>query len=114
MDALIWHNPRCTKSREGLATLKENGVNPVVYLYLETPPDRAQLEEVLAALDMKASELVRRSEQAFKDQGLKDADDETILAAMLAEPRLIERPIVITPKGAVVGRPTEKILEILG
>lgn len=113
MDVTIWHNPRCTKSREGLALLQEKGITPTVYLYLDTPPDRTQLEEILVALKVKASDLVRRKEQAFKDQNLKDADDEKILAAMLAEPRLIERPIVVTPKGAVIGRPTEKILEIL-
>ena len=113
MDVTIWHNPRCTKSRERLALLQEKGITPTVYLYLDTPPDRTQLEEILVALKVKASDLVRRKEQAFKDQNLKDAYDEKILAAMLAEPRLIERPIVVTPKGAVIGRPTEKILEIL-
>lgn len=113
MSLEIWHNPRCSKSRDGLALLNEKGLDPEVYLYMDTPPDRARLEKVLADLKMSAGELVRRGEQAFKDQNLQDASDEKILEAMLNEPRLIERPIVISPKGAVVGRPTEKILQIL-
>jgi len=113
MDTTIWHNPRCTKSRQALALLREHGIEPKVYLYLDTPPSLSDLKKVLKTLGITAQDLARKGEDAYKDGGLKDADDAGVLKAMVAEPRLIERPIVITEKGAVIGRPTEKILEII-
>ena len=110
----IWHNPRCSKSRATLALLEERGVAPEIVLYLEAPPTKARLREVLVALGRRPIELVRSKEAVFAERGLsKDSSDEELLEAMTAEPKLIERPIVITPKGAALGRPPEDVLAIL-
>ena len=110
----IWHNPRCTKSRQALALLQERGVEPEVVRYLDTRPDRAQLEAVLAKLgtdDPRA--IVRKGEAVYRELGLATADRDTLLDAMAAHPVLIERPIVISGDRAVVGRPTENVLDLL-
>ncbi len=110
----IYHNPRCSKSRNTLALLQENGIEPTVVLYLETRPDVAEIRGLLARLGMRASELVRRGEDAYKDRGLgRDSSDEEILAAMAAEPKLIERPIVVRGDRAVLGRPPENVLALI-
>ncbi len=113
-DVTIYHNPRCSKSRNTLALLRERGIEPEVVLYLETPPDAAQLADLLAKLKMTAGQLVRRSEEGYKSAGLGDASSEQdIMAAMLANPKLIERPIVVRGARAVVGRPPENVLALL-
>jgi len=112
--ATIYHNPRCSKSRQTLALLEENGVQPEIVLYLETPPGRADIVGLLKKLGMTAGQLVRRGEDDYKASGLgKDSSDEENLAAMAKYPKLIERPIVVRGARAVLGRPPEKVLELL-
>ena len=110
----IYHNPRCSKSRNTLTLLKENGINPTVVLYLESPPDTTELKALLRKLGLTASQLVRRGEEAYKTCSLnKDSDDEEILVAMAKYPKLIERPIVVKGGRAVLGRPPENVLELI-
>ena len=110
----IYHNPRCSKSRNTLALLEENGVNPKVVLYLEMPPSAGEIKGLLKKLEMKASELVRRGEDDYKASGLdRDASDEKVVAAMVKYPKLIERPIVVRGSKAVVGRPPENVLTLI-
>lgn len=112
MKAVIWHNPRCSKSRETLALLNETpGVDVEVVDYLKTPPTRTELAAVYARGGMTPREGLRTREEGAK--ALKDADDAAILDAMAADPILIERPLVITEKGVRIGRPPEKVREIL-
>jgi len=112
----IWHNPRCSKSRETLNLLQENGIAPEVVLYLETPPDAATLRKVLAMLGMRsARELMRHKEELYKELNLSDAtlSEEQLLQAMIDNPKLIERPVVISQDKARIGRPPEQVLDIL-
>ena len=110
----IYHNPRCSKSRNTLALLKEKGIEPQVILYLETPPNSGQLKSLLGKLGLSATELVRRGEDAYKACGLgKDSSEEKLIAAMAAHPKLIERPIVVRGKRAVLGRPPENALDLI-
>ena len=112
MKATIWHNPRCTKSRETLAILEgTKGVEVEVVEYLKNPPSRAQIAAMYKKAGMTAAEGLRKSEEGAK--ALKDASDDKILDAMAADPILIERPLVETPKGVRLGRPPEKVREIL-
>ena len=114
MSVKIYHNPRCSKSRNTLALLEKNGVQPKIILYLETPPGRAEIARLLKKLGLTAGELVRRSEEEYKACGLgKDSSDEEILVAMAAHPKLIERPIVVRGDRAVLGRPPENVLELM-
>ena len=110
----IWHNPRCSKSRQTLALLEDNGVTPEVRLYLKDPPTKAELDAVIAMLGNSPKELVRKGDAAYREAGLTgESSDDDILAAMLEHPILIERPIVINGDRAAVGRPPESILSIL-
>lgn len=111
----IYHNPRCSKSRATLQLLQDRGIEPRVIEYLQDPPDAATLRELLAKLDIAPRDLLRKGEPEYKDLGLADPglDDGQIIATMTAHPRLIERPIVVGPKGARIGRPPESVLEIL-
>ncbi len=110
----IWHNPRCTKSRETLKLLEAQGITPDVRLYLEDAPDEATLREVAGLLDRRPVEMMRIKEALFKDLGLnKDDSDDTLFAAMAGHPKLIERPIVLNNGKAAMGRPPESVLEIL-
>ncbi|TXS89744.1 arsenate reductase (glutaredoxin) [Parahaliea aestuarii] len=114
-DTQIYHNPRCSKSRNTLALLQDKGIEPDVILYLETPPDAATLRTLLAKLGKTPAQLVRKGEDAYKALGLgADSSDEELLAAMVSEPRLIERPIVVRGERAVLGRPPENVLDLLG
>jgi len=114
-EVVIYHNPRCSKSRKTLALLQEHGVAPRIVLYLETPPDEAQLKALLAKLGMDAQQLVRRGEEAYKASGLStDSSERELLAAMARHPKLIERPIVVVGKRAVLGRPPENVLDLIG
>lgn len=113
-DFTIYHNPRCSKSRNTLALLEENGVTPAVVLYLETPPDEAEIEGLLDRLGIGAAQLVRKGEDDYKAAGLgKDSSDAQIVAAMARYPKLIERPIVVRGRRAVLGRPPENVLDLL-
>ena len=110
MTVVIFHNPKCGTSRNAPALLREQGVEPTVVEYLRTGWDRATLERLAAKTGVGLAGLLRRKEadaQALLDSG---ADDETILAAAIAQPILIERPIVETDKGAVIGRPPERVV----
>lgn len=115
MKAQILHNPRCSKSRTTLQLLRDNGVEPEVILYLETPPTVDQLGSILGKLDMKPRDLMRKGQSEYKDMGLNDEQlaDEQLIAAMLEAPILIERPIVLANGQARIGRPPESVLEIL-
>ena len=111
MTTTIWHNPRCSKSRQTLALLEERGISPAVRLYLDDAPSTAEMIEVLRQLGIKPWELLRRGEKMFKELGLdKDTADEALINAMSANPILIERPIVIHDGGAALGRPPESVL----
>ncbi|MEN8165895.1 MAG: arsenate reductase (glutaredoxin) [Pseudomonadota bacterium] len=115
MSVEIYHNPRCSKSRQALQLLKESGVEPEVVEYLKTPPDRATLEKILEMLGMEPRELMRKKEQAYKENGLADPalTRDQLIDAMIAHPKLIERPIVIKNDKAALGRPPEQVLEII-
>ncbi|RLJ22628.1 arsenate reductase (glutaredoxin) [bacterium endosymbiont of Escarpia laminata] len=115
MSVEIFHNPRCSKSRQTLQLLKDNGVEPEIVEYLKTPPDRATLEKVLDMLGMEPRDLMRKKESEFKENNLADVSltREQLIDAMIAHPKLIERPIVITNGKAALGRPPEKVLEII-
>lgn len=112
----IYHNPRCSKSRETLALLNDKGVEPEVVLYLETPPDAATLKSLLKMLGMSsARELMRQKEDLYKELNLADStlSEADLIKAMIANPKLIERPIVVKNGQARIGRPPESVLEIL-
>ncbi|SDZ89927.1 arsenate reductase (glutaredoxin) [Microbulbifer marinus] len=111
----IYHNPRCSKSRQTLQLLQENGIEPEVVLYLENPPSRDTLAELLQKLGISARELLRTGEDAYKQLQLKDKslDEAQLLDAMVQHPILIQRPIVVKGNKAVLGRPPENVLELL-
>lgn len=115
MAVTIYHNPRCSKSRQTLALLEARGIKPRVIEYLKTPPDEATLRALLRKLDLPASALVRRKEEEFKALGLDapGTSEDAILAAMARHPKLIERPIVVAGRKARLGRPPEAVLDIL-
>lgn len=111
----IWHNPRCGNSRGALALLREHGIEPEIYEYLKTPPDRAQLEAVIARMGITARALLRTKEAVYGELGLADPalSDAALIEAMVRHPILINRPIVETPKGAALCRPPERLLALL-
>jgi arsenate reductase (glutaredoxin) len=114
-DLTLYHNPRCSKSRGALELLEARGLTPTIIRYLETPPDAAQLRDLLGKLGIGARELLRTGEEEYKalnlaDTGLSDAQ---LIAAMAAHPKLIERPILVVGDKAIIGRPPESVLEIL-
>jgi len=115
MTAIIYHNPRCSKSRQTLALLEEHGKEVTVIEYLRTPPDAATLEKTLTQLGMGAHELMRTGEEEYKT--VKDEvaamNNEQAIAWLILHPKVIERPIVVTDKGARIGRPPESVLEII-
>lgn len=115
MSVEIYHNPRCSKSRQTLQLLKEQGVEPEIVEYLKTPPDKAELKKILTMLGIEPRELMRKKEQEYKAAGLDNPDlsPDQLIQAMVDHPRLIERPIVIKNGRAALGRPPEKVLEIL-
>ncbi|MGO3771027.1 arsenate reductase (glutaredoxin) [Vreelandella alkaliphila] len=111
----IYHNPNCSNSRNTLAMIKASGEDPEVIHYLETPPNREQLVALLAIMKMSPRELLRQKGAPFDELKLHDSslDDDQLIDAMLAHPILINRPIVISPKGARLCRPPERVLELL-
>lgn len=113
-DYTIYHNPRCSKSRQTLALLQEEGIEPLVVYYLDNPPTVDGLRQLLQRLGLSARDLVRSKEAEYKNAGLdKHSDEEELLAAMAAHPKLIERPIVVRGERAVLGRPPENVLELI-
>jgi arsenate reductase len=114
MTATIYHNPRCSKSRQALALLEEKGINADIRLYLNDPLTAPELKALLGKLKVPAHDLLRSKEAEYKEAGLsKEATEAQIIAAIINAPKLLERPIVETDKGARIGRPTEAILDIL-
>ncbi len=111
MNVTIYHNPRCSKSRQTLELLSERNVVPTIVEYLETPPDAATLREILAMLKLEPRGLMRRKESVYTELGLDDPglDEATLIRAMIENPILIERPIVVAGKRAVIGRPPAAI-----
>lgn len=110
----IYHNPRCSKSRETLALLEQQGISPEVVLYLQTPPSNETIKTLLNQLGMaSARELMRTKEDIYKELDLKsESNEDTLIEAMTANPKLIERPIVIHNDKAKIGRPPESVLEL--
>ena len=114
MDTIIWHNPRCSKSRQTLALLKERGIEPEVRLYLEEPPSFEQLAEVIDKLGISPWELLRQGETTFRELSLeKGSATQAIIGAMCQHPILIERPVVIRGDSAALGRPPENVLTLI-
>jgi arsenate reductase (glutaredoxin) len=110
----IWHNPRCAKSRDTLALLQSRGIAPEVRLYLQDPPTEAELRAALKALGQPAIALIRQGEPAFRAARLtKDNPDDALIAAMAANPALIERPLVLHGARAALGRPPEVVLALV-
>ncbi|HGD3788496.1 TPA: arsenate reductase (glutaredoxin) [Enterobacter roggenkampii] len=112
----IYHNPRCSKSRDTLSLLKSNGVEPEVVLYLDTPPDAQTLRQLLHMLGMgSARDLTRKKEDLYTSLNLNDdrLSEDRLIQAMVENPKLIERPIVVANGQARIGRPPEDVLEIL-
>lgn len=110
----IYHNPRCTKSRQTLALIEENGESFIVKEYLKNPPSKEELKQVVSLLGIKPLELIRKGEAEFKENFKgKDMSDDEWLDAMVAYPKLIERPIVIHENKAAIGRPPENVLDII-
>jgi arsenate reductase (glutaredoxin) len=114
MDVTIWHNPRCSKSRQTLELLRSRGVEPRVIEYLKTPPTTGEIRRVLDLMGVSPHALVRSGETVYRDEGLsKTTSDDTLVEAMFHNPILIERPVVIADDTAVLGRPPEKVLSII-
>ena len=105
----IYHNPRCSKSRQTLELLQQQGIAPQVVEYLKTPPDRGELKSILAKLNLKPRQLMRAKEALYKELGLDDPslDDDALIQAMVDQPKLMERPIVLAHGKAALGRPLE-------
>lgn len=108
----IYHNPRCSKSRQTLALIEENNQAVTVVEYLKTPLSEQQIKSLLAALNVSPIEMMRTKEAEFKEQNLKGANDETLITAMVNTPKLIERPIVTKGEQAIIGRPPENVLTL--
>lgn len=112
-EVIIWHNPRCSKSRATLRLLEERGIAPKIRLYLNDPPGVEELRAVARMLGVGPRQMMRVKEPEYRAQGLAEADDAALFAAMAATPKLVERPIVIKGGRAAIGRPPEAVLEIL-
>ena len=111
----IYHNPRCSKSRQTLELIKANGIDPSIVLYLEEPPTTETLSNIINLLKLKPRDLLRKGEDEYKALNLKDTtiDDSEIIKLMSKYPKLIERPIVISGKNAILGRPPENVLSLI-
>jgi len=114
-DVVIYHNPRCSKSRQTLELIEQQGVIPKVIRYLETPPSAEQLTQILTQLGIGARQLMRTNEPEYRELGLYDEQlsEQQLIEAMVANPKLIERPIVLANNKAALGRPPEQVLDIL-
>jgi len=115
MPLTIYHNPRCSKSRQTLGLIEDSGAVPEIVLYLETSPDADEIKALLGKLGFDdPRDLMRRGEAIYKELGLKDENDpEALIAAMAAHPKLIERPIVVRGEKAILGRPPESVNALL-
>lgn len=119
MEIIVYHNPRCSKSRQTLAIvqthLEANGLEPQVIEYLKMPPSHQQLDSILRGLEMQPRDLIRTNESEYLENGLDDVSlsRDQLIAAMIANPKLIQRPIVIAGDQIAIGRPPEAVIEIL-
>ena len=115
MTVTIYHNPRCSKSRQTLALLEERGIKPEIVLYLETPPKAGAIKDILSKLGKAPRDIMRKGEAPYKDLALADdsKSDADLIKAMAENPILIERPIVVSGEKAAIGRPPESVLDIL-
>jgi len=113
-EVTIWHNPRCSKSRATLSLLEEHGLDPKIVEYLKTPPSAEELKSVLKKLHMKPRELMRKGEDVYKELNLADESlsDDKLIDAMVKNPVLIERPVVLYAARAALGRPPENVLDL--
>ncbi len=111
----IYHNPRCSKSRQTLALIEEKNIQPEIIFYLDNAPDTRSIKDILSKLGISPRELLRKGEQAYKDNKLADKtlSDAELIEAMHKHPKLIERPIVIKGDKAVLGRPPENVLQLI-
>lgn len=115
MSAKIYHNPRCSKSRQTLELLHEHNIDTDIIEYLQNPPDKQELEELLTLLNLEPRQLMRTGESEYAELGLdnESLSRDTLIETMVAHPKLIERPIVVYNGKAAIGRPPEKVLDIL-
>lgn len=111
--SVIYHNPRCSTSRKTLELLRDNGIEPTIVEYLKTPPSRAELVKMISDAGIDVRTAVRKRESLYSELNLADATDDELLDAMAANPILIERPFVVTPKGTRLARPIDAVHEIL-
>ena len=111
----IYHNPRCSKSRQTLEILNDKGVDVAIVEYLKTPPSKAELKSILAALNVEPQAIMRKKEAEYKEAGLDNSElsIDAQIDAMIAYPKVIERPIVVKGNKAVVGRPPENVLDLI-
>ena len=109
----IYHNPRCTKSRQTLELLQSKNIEPEIILYLEKGLEEDEVRKILNLLNLPVKDIIRSKEVEFKEQNLKDASDEDLIKALIKTPKLLERPIVINNSKAAIGRPPENILSII-
>lgn len=113
-DITIWHNPRCSKSRNALNLLEEKNIDVNVVKYLDETPSKDELKDILNKLNMTAKELIRKGEEVYKELDLKnETNEEKLLDAMIENPKLIERPVIIRGNKAVIARPIENLEELL-
>ena len=115
MSVTIYHNPKCSKSRQTLKLLRTRGIKPVIIEYLKEPPDKITLQMILRLLKLKPQDIMRKNEDIYKKLrlGREDLGDEALISAMIKHPVLIERPIVLANGKAALGRPPENVLEII-
>jgi len=114
MTVTIWHNPRCSKSRETLSLLRDQGIEPEIRLYLRDAPTENEIREALAKLGLSAIDLARQGETRFRELGLDaETGEDTLVAAMAMHPILIERPVVFSGDRAVLGRPPTNVLDLI-
>ena len=110
---VIYHNPRCSKSRKTLEYIKDKNINPIIKLYLEEDITEKEIKNIVKMLGIKPIELIRQQEEEFKDYKNKDLNDEEVFNLLIKCPKLIERPIVVSDNRAILGRPPEKVLDII-
>ena len=115
MTVTIYHNPRCSKSRQTLSLIQEKNISPIIIEYLASDLTPAEIKLILNLLDVDARSIIRKSESAYKTLGLEDnsLSEQSLIDAIIAHPELLQRPIVLNNEAAVIGRPPEKVLEIL-
>ena len=115
MSVVIYHNPRCSKSRQTLQLLEENGVSPEIVEYLKEVPSKSDLKGIIKSLGVSARDILRKKEAIYKEAGFNNDNlsDDEIVSMMVENPKVIERPIVVNGSKATIGRPPENVLEII-